>query len=206
MALHDPLPRLYAVADAAFGDPVQLARALFDGGAKWVQIRHKAAASETLIGEVEQVLKLAPQHARVVVNDRADVARITSAAGVHLGQDDLPPSQARLVLEGGQIIGLSTHSLPQALEADAAPVDYIAVGPVFATSTKENAAPVLGLERLREICSQVRKPVVAIGGITLDSAREVLDCGVASVAAIGDLLKHGNVADRTRDWVRRLES
>lgn len=200
------LPRLYAVADAAFGDPVQLARALFVGGATWVQIRHKAAASETLIGEVDEVLKLAPQHARVVVNDRADVARITGAAGVHLGQDDLPPSQARLVLEGGQIIGLSTHSLPQALDADAAPVDYIAVGPVFATSTKENAAPVLGLEKLREICSKVRKPVVAIGGITLDSAREVLNCGVASVAAIGDLLKHGNVADRTRDWVRRLES
>ena len=84
------LPRLYAVADAAFGDPVQLARALFDGGATWVQIRHKAAASETLIGDVDQVLKLAPQHARVVVNDRADVARITGAAGVHLGQDDLP--------------------------------------------------------------------------------------------------------------------
>lgn len=206
MALHDRLPRLYAVADAAFGDPVHLAKALFDGGATWVQIRDKTAASETLIVEVDQVLKLAPQHARVVVNDRADVARITGAAGVHLGQDDLPPSQARLVLEGGQIIGLSTHSLPQALDADAAPVDYIAVGPVFATSTKENVAPVLGLEKLRKICSQVRKPVVAIGGITLDSAREVLNCGVASVVAIGDLLKHGNVADRTRDWVRRLES
>jgi thiamine-phosphate pyrophosphorylase len=200
------LPRLYAVADGAFGDPVRLARALFDGGARWIQIRHKAASSGTLTEEVDRVLKLAPQYSQVLVNDRADVARVTRAAGVHLGQDDLSPSHARLVLEEGQILGLSTHNLSQALDADTLSVDYIAVGPVFATSTKENAAPILGLETLREICSQVHKPVVAIGGITLDSAREVLDCGAASVAAIGDLLKHGNVADRTRDWVRRLES
>ena len=199
------LPRLYAVADAAFGDPVQLARALFDGGATWVQIRHKSAPSKTLIAEVDEVLKLAPQHAQIIVNDRADVARVAGAAGVHLGQEDLPPSLARMVLAEGQVVGFSTHNLPQAMNADTAPVDYIAVGPVFATSTKENAGPALGLERLGEICSQVRKPVVAIGGITLDSAREVFGCGVASVAVIGDLLKHGNVADRTRDWVRRLE-
>jgi thiamine-phosphate pyrophosphorylase len=91
------------------------------------------------------------------------------------------------------------------MEADRAPVDYVAVGPIFETTTKENPAPVLGLERLREICSHIRKPVVAIGGITLDSAQEVLDCGAASVAVIGDLFKHGNVAERTRTWVRRLE-
>jgi thiamine-phosphate pyrophosphorylase len=200
------LPRLYAVADGAFGDPVQLARALFEGGATWVQIRHKSAASKTLVGEVDEVLRLAPEHAQVIVNDRVDVARVTGANGVHLGQEDLPPAVARQVLAENQFIGFSTHNLLQAMDADASPVDYIAVGPVFATSTKENAAPVLGLDRLREICSQVRKPVVAIGGITIDSAKEVFDCGVASIAVIGDLLKHGNVADRTRDWVRRLDS
>jgi thiamine-phosphate pyrophosphorylase len=124
---------------------------------------------------------------------------------VHLGQEDLPPSAARLVLAEGQILGYSTHNLAQAVDADNEPVDYIAVGPVFATATKENAAPVLGLERLREICLRVRKPVVAIGGITLASAQEVLKCGVASVAVIGDILRCEDVRDRTREWVRRLE-
>jgi thiamine-phosphate pyrophosphorylase len=199
------LPRLYAVADGAFGDPVRLATDLFDGGASLVQIRHKGASSRILIQEVDEVLKIRPRHARIVVNDRADVARLTGAFGVHLGQEDLSPSLARTVLAEGQVIGYSTHNLLQAMEAERAPVDYIAVGPIFATSTKENAAPVLGLERLREICTHIHKPVVAIGGITLDSARDVLDCGAASVAVIGDLLKHGNVVERTRTWVCRLE-
>lgn len=199
------LPRLYAVADGTFGDPVQLALDLFEGGATLVQIRHKGADSRTLAGEVDAVLKLAPGNARVIVNDRADIARVAGSAGVHLGQNDLCPPLARTVLVDGQVIGYSTHSLSQAMDADAAAADYIAVGPVFATSTKKNAAPEIGLERLREICSRVRKPVVAIGGITLESARDVFNCGAASVAVIGDLLKHGNVVDRTRDWVRGIE-
>jgi thiamine-phosphate pyrophosphorylase len=198
------LPRLYAVADAAFGDPVELASKLFDGGASLIQIRHKSAAAGTLIHEVESVLKTAPRNSQVVVNDRVDVALLAGAAGVHLGQEDLEPSLARTMLTG-RLIGYSTHNLPQAIDADRLPVDYIAVGPIFKTSTKTNAAPVLGLERLREICSQVGKPVVAIGGITLESAGEVLGCGAASVAVISDLLSSANVADRTRDWMRRLE-
>jgi thiamine-phosphate pyrophosphorylase len=200
------LPRLYAVADGAFGDPVRLAMDLFDGGARLVQIRHKSASSRILFNEVGKVMKIAPRDVQVIVNDRSDVARLIDAAGVHLGHEDLLPALARAVLSEDQVIGYSTHDLSQAVEAERAPVDYIAVGPVFATSTKQDAAAVVGLERLREICSRVSKPVVAIGGITLDSAQDVLDCGAASVAVIGDLLKHGNVADRTRTWVRRLES
>ena len=199
-----PLPRLYAVADGAFGDPVELAKELFDGGARLLQVRHKAASTRKLIDEMDAILKLAPENAQVMVNDRADIALIAGAAGVHVGQEDLAPSLVRHVLAQGQVIGYSTHTLPQAIAADKAPVDYIAVGPVFATSTKQNAAPVLGLERLREICSQVQKPVVAIGGITLESAGEVLACGPTSVAVIGDLLKHQNLAARTREWVRSL--
>jgi thiamine-phosphate pyrophosphorylase len=200
------LPRLYAVADGAFGDPVRIAMELFDGGVSLVQIRHKTASSGVLIHEVEEVLRLAPRDARIIVNDRPDVARLAGAWGVHLGQEDLSPSLAQTVLSEGQVIGWSTHSLSQAMDADDTPIDYIAVGPIFATSTKENAAPVLGLERLREICSRLQKPVVAIGGITLDTARDVLNCGAASVAVIGDLLKHGNIADRARTWMRCLES
>jgi thiamine-phosphate pyrophosphorylase len=200
-----PLPRLYAVADGAFGDPVRLARELFEGGATLVQIRHKGADSRALAGEVDEVLKLAPRNSRVIVNDRPDIARIAGAAGVHLGQEDLSPSLARTVLVDGQVIGYSTHNLSQAMEADKEPVDYIAVGPVFATATKKDASPELGLERLREICSRVQKPVVAIGGITLELAGDVFNCGAASVAVIGDLLKGGNVVGRTRDWVRGIE-
>jgi|SRR5688572_8996391 len=200
------LPRLYAVADGAFGDPVRLAMELFEGGVRLVQIRHKNATSRMLIDEVESVLKGAPPNVHVIVNDRTDVARIVGASGVHLGQEDLSPHLARLVLGEQQVIGLSTHDSSQAMEAERAPVDYVAAGPVFATTTKQDASPVLGLDRLREICSIVRKPVVAIGGITLESAREVLDCGAASVAVISDLLRHGRVADRARVWVRHLES
>ena len=200
------LSRLYAVADATFGDPVEIARELFEGGVRLVQIRHKSASAKTLLDETEAILRLMPLDAQLVVNDRADVARIAGTAGVHLGQKDLAPSLAREILADGQAIGFSTHNVQQAIEADSEPVDYIAVGPVFSTSTKEDADPVLGLERLTEICSQVRKPVVAIGGITLESARDVLNCGAASVAVIGDLLRHGNVKVRTREWVRQVES
>jgi thiamine-phosphate pyrophosphorylase len=199
------LPRLYAVADQTFGDPVVLAKELFSGGAQLVQIRNKTATSQKLLAEVEEAIRMAGSGVRIVVNDRADVAEIAGAAGVHVGQNDLAPAKAREVLGTSRIVGCSTHNLAQALEADNEPVDYIAVGPVFATTTKMNPDPVVGLDQLREICTKVRKPVVAIGGITLDTARDVIACGAASVAVIGDLLRSGNVAVRTREWVRHLE-
>jgi thiamine-phosphate pyrophosphorylase len=199
------LPRLYAVADSTFGEPMELAKALFSGGAMLVQVRHKGVATRTLMDAVDEILKLAPEGAQVIVNDRADVARLSGATGVHLGQEDLSPSSARCVLAEGQVIGYSTHNLAQALAAEREPVDYIAVGPIFATATKAISSPVVGTEQLREICSRVRKPVVAIGGITLESVREVLECGAASVAVISDILRWENVAERTRRWVRGLE-
>jgi thiamine-phosphate pyrophosphorylase len=199
-----PLPRLYAVADRSFGDPVQLASALFRGGATLVQVRDKSANAHVLLKEVEEILRAASVDTKVIVNDRSDVARLARAGGVHLGQQDLTPELARKTLEKSQIVGYSTHNLVQAVQADAADVDYIAVGPIFATSTKLNPDPVVGLERLREICSKVSKPVVAIGGITLETARDVLDCGAASVAVIGDILRHGDVVARTQEWVRHV--
>lgn len=199
------LPRLYAVADSTFGKPVELAKALFSGGATLVQVRCKGVITRTLMNDVDEILKLAPESAQVIVNDRADVARVSAATGVHLGQEDLYPTLARRVLAEGQVIGYSTHDLSQALAAEGEPVDYIAVGPIFATATKAISAPVVGTEQLREICSRVRKPVVAIGGITLESARDVLECGATSVAVISDILRWENVAERTRRWVRGLE-
>ncbi|HYR84661.1 MAG TPA: thiamine phosphate synthase [Terriglobia bacterium] len=201
-----PLPRLYAIADASFGDPVQLAEALFDGGARLVQVRNKPASSRELLDQVERILKRAPADARVVVNDRVDVARIAGAAGVHLGQDDLNPNDARRVLGTDGIVGFSTHNLEQALAADGLPVDYVAVGPIFPTSTKLDAEPVLGVEKLAAICSMVHKPVVAVGGIRLENVREVLQAGAHTVAVIRDLLDSSDVAGRAREWIRNVNA
>ena len=195
-------PRLYAIADASFGDPVRLAEALFEGGARLIQVRNKVGSSRDLFLQVEAILRIAPPDARVIVNDRADVALVAGASGVHLGQNDLPCRAARGILGSSHIIGVSTHNLEQALQAENEPADYIAVGPVFPTRSKANPDPVLGLEALRRICARVRKPVVAIGGITLESAKAVFDCGATSVAIISDLLKSSDIANRTRDWLR----
>lgn len=200
------LPRLYAVADRTFGQPTELAKALFEGGARLVQVRDKHATDRELLATVEDILRAAPPDARVVVNDRPDIARIAGAYGAHLGQEDLNPNEARCVLTQGQILGYSTHDLAQAVAAESTAVDYVAVGPVFPTRTKENTQPVVGLRGLSEICSRVRKPVVAIGGIRLESARDVLDCGAASIAVISDLLARGDVAQRTKEWLSQLES
>jgi thiamine-phosphate pyrophosphorylase len=199
-----PLPRLYAIADATFGDPVELAGALFDGGARFVQVRNKRACARELLDQVERVVALAPRDARVIVNDRADVALLAGAAGVHLGQTDLPPVSARQILGPDRIIGISTHSWEQSVKAGNEPVDYIAIGPIFATATKENPDPVVGLEMLSQISKTIRKPIVAIGGIQLKNARDVMKAGCTSVAVIRDLLGGSDVASRTGLWIEEL--
>jgi thiamine-phosphate pyrophosphorylase len=199
-----PLPRLYAIADASFGDCVQIAEALFAGGARLVQVRNKKADPRGFIGQVERIIAFAPADAQVIVNDRVDIALLAGAAGVHLGQTDLPPAAARRILGHGRIIGYSTHNLSQALEADGLPVDYLAVGPIFATATKENPDPVVGLDKLAEICHAVKKPVVAVGGITLQDAQQVINAGAHSVAIIRDLLAHGRISEEVRTLQRGL--
>ena len=198
------LRRLYAISDASFGDPVRLAQALFDGGARLVQVRNKKASARELFNQVESILKRAPADASVIVNDRVDVARITGAAGVHLGQSDIGVVEARRILGPGQIIGFSTHNLEQALAASKLPADYIAVGPIFPTSTKLNAEPVVGLEKLATICKAVQKPVVAIGGIRLENAAEVLAAGPHSIAVVSDLLSAADIQARVREWINQL--
>jgi len=198
------LLRLYAISDASFGDPVRLAQALFDGGARLVQVRNKKASARSLFNQVESILKRAPADASVIVNDRVDVARITGAAGVHLGQSDIGVVEARRILGPGQIIGFSTHNLEQALAASKLPADYIAVGPIFPTSTKLNAEPVVGLEKLATICKAVQKPVVAIGGIRLENAAEVLAAGPHSIAVVSDLLSAADIQARVREWINQL--
>jgi thiamine-phosphate pyrophosphorylase len=203
---HEAAAALYAIADASFGDPVALADKLFAGGVRLLQVRNKKGSSRELLQQVEQILAMAPARAYVLVNDRVDVALLVGAAGVHLGQTDLNPALARQILGPDRLIGLSTHNLEQALEADKLPVDYIGVGPVFWTSSKENPDPVLGLEKLAEICEAVRKPVVAIGGITIDQAEQVRVAGARSVAVIRDLLASDDIAERARQWCETLRA
>lgn len=201
-----PLPRLYAIADASFGDCVEIAEALFAGGARLVQVRNKKAAAREFLAQVERIIAFAPADAPVIVNDRVDIALLAGAAGVHLGQTDLPPAAARRILGPGRIIGYSTHNLTQALEADRFPLDYLAVGPIFATATKENPDPVVGLEKLAEICRAVKKPVVAVGGITLRDAQQVINAGAHSVAIIRDLLSQDSISEGVRTFERGLKS
>ena len=198
------LPRLYAITDASFGDPVRLAASLIAGGARLIQLRDKTASPRELLDKVERIIALAPADVRLIVNDRVDIARITGAAGAHVGQSDLPPAAVRSVLGPDPIVGFSTHNMEQAVEADKLPIDYIAVGPIFPTSTKENPDPVLGPKGLVKISQVVHKPVVAIGGIRLENAAEVLKAGVHSIAVIRDLLDSADVQGRTRQWIEAL--
>jgi thiamine-phosphate pyrophosphorylase len=199
-----PLPRLYTFADASFGDPVRLAEALFNAGARIIQVRNKKGSARELLEQVERILSFAPHGAEIIVNDRVDVALIAGAGGVHLGQDDVPPVEARRILGLDPMIGLSTHNLEQAMQAEKLPVDYVAVGPIFLTTTKEKPDPVVGLENLNAICQAIRKPVIAIGGIKLENAEDVLKAGATSVAVMSDVLSARDVASRVQSWIERL--
>jgi thiamine-phosphate pyrophosphorylase len=168
-----------------------------------VQVRNKEAGSGALLAQVERIMSLKPPHAIVIVNDRVDVARLAGAGGVHLGQDDMPVAAARNILGTGVLIGISTHNVDQVRDAAGLPADYLAVGPVFKTSTKSDSAPVVGIEGLRAASRMTNKPIVAIGGITLETARQLLSAGAHSVAVIRDLLDNSDVAARTRLWIQQ---
>ncbi|MGI9107643.1 MAG: thiamine phosphate synthase [Pyrinomonadaceae bacterium] len=204
------LPKLYPITDArlsGLSHGAQIAR-LCDGGARLVQLREKHLSPRDFYHAAEAALVVARERsARLIINDRADIALALQADGVHLGQDDLDPAVARRLLGENFIIGYSTHSMAQAIEAARLPVDYIAIGPVFATHTKENPDPVIGLDGLREVSAAIgsRIPLVAIGGITPTTARAALDAGADSVGIIGALLDAPElIARRTREFLQLL--
>jgi thiamine-phosphate pyrophosphorylase len=205
------LPRLYPITDrrpSGLTHAEQVAR-LCEGGARLVQLREKHLPAREFQAEVLEALRVARLFgARLIINDRADVALVVGADGVHLGQDDMPPGAARLVLGEEKIVGFSTHNVGQAVAAARLPVDYIAVGPVFDTSSKENPDPVVGLEGVRRVREAIGNvPLVAIGGITAETAPSVLEAGADSVAVIGALLNTSDPAEitrRTRALLARL--
>lgn len=188
-------PTLYAVVDqdlcvSAGRDPRAVAQAFARAGVSLIQVRAKHAGAGDLLALVRSCIDAAPG-ARVIVNDRADLAVLSQAGGVHVGQDDLSPSDARAIVGQQRWVGVSTHDLAQVRLALDAPVDYIAIGPVFATGTKATGYDAVGLGMVREVAGMAarrRIPVVAIGGITLERASEVLTAGAASVCVISDLL------------------
>ena len=204
-------PPLYAIVDAGLAarhgwTVPDLAAAYLDGGARFLQLRAPGVGSGVLEGWCDAVVARASGYgAAIVVNDRADIARVCGAAGVHLGQDDLPVRDARHVVGEHAIVGLSTHTADQLGDALAGPVTYVAVGPVYATSTKDTGYRPVGLPPVRHaVASADAIPVVAIGGITLERAPEVLEAGAASVAVIGDLLAGEAPVARVRAYVDRL--
>ena len=189
--------RLYAILDVELAasknlTPEAVMDAWLGAGVRLIQLRAKSMPSGPLLELAGRLVQRAgAAGAELVVNDRADIARMSGAAGVHVGQTDLPASDVRLLLGPHAFIGLSTHSGEQARLATAQPVDYIAIGPVFATSTKERPDPVVGLEGVRaasELAAIADRPAVGIGGITLETAPAVVEAGAAAVAVISDLL------------------
>jgi len=202
------IPRLYAIIDAAQSgsrSSAALAEVLVASGVRLIQYRDKAGSSRQIFDASCEIARRVQQSTGIfIVNDRADIARAVGANGVHLGQDDLRIEQARQALAPGQWAGLSTHNLAQVVEADAAPADYIAFGPIFSTRSKERPDPVVGLEGLREARKKTSKPLVAIGGITLANARSVIEAGADSVAVIQDLLGAEDVAARARKVLQIL--
>ena len=185
---------------------VDLARAFLDGGALWIQIRAKHLPSGAFLDLCDEVVHSAePCAATVVVNDRADVALACGAAGVHVGQEDLSPGEVRGVLGPAAIIGYSTHTIAQLKDALREAVSYIAVGPVFGTSTKATGHDAVGLELVSAAVARAGgRPLVAIGGITLERAAAAVAAGASAVAVIGDLLATGDPRARTRAYLQRL--
>jgi thiamine-phosphate pyrophosphorylase len=197
-------PALYAILDSTIlNDSLPaVAVRLATGGVTLFQLRHKGVAARRAFLEAAEILpRLAPHHVWIIVNDRPDIAALLGAGGVHVGQGDLLPDDARRIVGPTSWVGVSTHNLQQLRAAAASSADYIAVGPVFPTSTKENPDPVVGIDFVRAARRETTKPLVGIGGITVDSAADVFRAGADSVAVIRDLLYAADPARRAADYL-----
>jgi thiamine-phosphate pyrophosphorylase len=186
--------------------PIDLARAFLDGGATLIQLRAKRLPSGAFLDLCDAAVSLAkPYKADIIVNDRLDLALMSGASGVHLGQDDLSPIAARQLLGARAIVGYSTHTIDQVDKATLEPASYIAIGPVFGTTTKETGYDAVGLALVSAASARAKgRPVVAIGGITLQRAPSVIAAGASAVAVIGDLLSTNDPQGRVRAYLQAL--
>jgi thiamine-phosphate pyrophosphorylase len=202
------LPKLYPITDARISgiSHARQVERLAEGGATFIQLREKSASPRDFYQAALEAIQVARRlKVQIIINDRVDVALAVGADGVHLGQDDLPPEKVRALLGENRIIGFSTHNLKQALAANSTSVDYIAIGPAFQTSTKEKPDPVVGLEGITEVKQSISKPLVAIGGITFERAKSVIEAGADSVAVISDLYSTEDIATRVRRFIKLLD-
>jgi thiamine-phosphate pyrophosphorylase len=198
-------PTLYAILDATPAQPVEslvsFVNKLATAGVQLIQLRAKKIPPRQFLEMSRALIAAAPAHIKIIINDRPDIASITKSAGVHVGQEDLPVEAARNICPTPQWVGISTHNLEQLRAANHTSADYIAVGPIFPTTTKENPDPVVGLDLIRAARKLTRKPLVAIGGITISTAEEVFRAGADSVAIISDLLNAPDPTQRAREYL-----
>jgi thiamine-phosphate diphosphorylase len=201
-------PRLYAIIDPAQAggrSPLAVAEIFLAAGVRLLQFRDKRASSGEVFVHGREIAERVRQSKGIfIINDRADVARAVDADGVHVGQEDLPVELARRILAPGKWVGCSTHRLEQVIEADRSSADYIAFGPIFPTKSKEKPDPVVGLEALREARRATRKPLVAIGGISIRNAREVIEAGADAVAVVRDLLQAPEIGRHAEEFLKVL--
>lgn len=185
-------PKLYAITDRLMSglSHAEQVRRLCQGGIRLAQLREKHLSPREFFDEAQAALRVARDYdCTLIINDRVDIALATGAGGVHLGQNDIPPSSARKVLGSSRLIGYSTHTPEQMQAATSLPIDYIAYGPIFNTRSKEDPDKLVGLEGLRSACEVMTDlPVVAIGGISISNALDVIDAGAGSLAVISALL------------------
>ena len=212
------MPKLYAITDFQLSNlsHEELVRLMLAGGARWIQLRDKDATAREMLEAGRNCLALTREAgAQLIINDRVDIALTTDADGVHLGQGDMSVEEAREILGEKKIIGLSTHSIEQFRDALDTSADYIAVGPIYPTGTKSNADPVVGLELVREARKLADRPIVAIGGITVERAPGVIAAGADSVAVISalypwpeqlDLTSRPDVTGMVKSFLQVLEA
>jgi thiamine-phosphate pyrophosphorylase len=209
------LPRLYPILDtealrSRSCDVTETAEAMLSAGAAILQYRHKGRFSREVWNEAEAVGERCRRAGAIfVIDDRADVAMMVGA-GVHVGQDDLTPAHARALIGEDRRLGFSTHNEEQLRASEAEPLDYVALGPIFATPSKRNPDPVLGVRELQRIRPLASRPLVAIGGITRENAMQAFEAGADSVAVIGDLCPEActpaAIGRRTEEWLRLLQT
>lgn len=206
------LPRFYPILDTSAlalrnCSAQHAAEALLEAGVRILQYRHKVDWTQNRFDEAKQIARLCHEAGVLfVLNDRADFARLLGAA-LHIGQEDLPPVAARRVISD-EVMGLSTHNRLQLERGDEEPVEYLSLGPIFATDSKHRPDPVIGIEGLRELRPVTNKPLVAIGGLTLLNAADVLGAGANSVAVISDVLtetcNRSSLRRRAEEWIRLI--
>ncbi len=204
------LPRLYAILDPSKLKGISeldATRRLLEAGVKLIQYRDKHASSRKLCMTAMRLAEIVNDAGgRLIVNDRLDITLLAKASGIHLGQEDMPVESARSFLGETAMIGLSTHTLRQVEEGEKTSANYLAFGPIFPTSSKEQPDGVVGLKGMEKVLEVATKPLVAIGGITLDNATEVLAAGADSVAVIQDLIGIEDIGKRAGRYLQILES